>query len=222
MVVDSNNKQEVDINDFFEKSEVDEKIPCHLYHGRQMEDENEANRRQMRIKRGLYLFIALLILMFFIGLIVTIIGSVYMSEKETKGNRMREHHSSAQSLVQTNLIEPFSEPNSSFDRQTDLTPDSSDVVVDSNELLPLRPTVITATPTTEPITTERTTTEFDYMPFERQLEELAPDTSLQRFLNRLRNSRNDLKLEDIPPAIDDVMQYMRRLLRIPQIRFEFE
>jgi len=217
----TNNKQEVDINAFFEKSEVDEKTQT-LYNGLQMEDQNEANRKQLHFKRRLYSLIGVLVLMFFVGLIVTIIGSICLNREEREMNRKAEHESFAESLVDyktdTNPIEAFIEPNmSSLDGEIDL----NDVVVHSNDLSPSQKLVPTTAPTTRKVTTERTTTEFDYMPFERELQELAPDTSLQRFLNRLRNSRSELRLHDIPPAVDDVMQYIRRVFTIPQIRFEF-
>ena len=221
-VMVDDDRQEVDINAFFEKSVIDEKMECQQSMDKYSED-NEANRKQrhrilkkIRITRGLSLILISLILLFFIGMIAAMIAAVYLNKEETEQNRMRNHHSIVEPLVDP--IQPFIEPNGSVDGQMDLRLDSNDVFVDSNQLISLQPTVPTSLPKTDGTTIQSS----DYIPFEATVDDLAPDSSLQSFLERLRNNRNDFKLQDIPPAIDDFMKNIRKMFRLPNIRLEFD
>jgi len=201
----SKTQQEVDIKDFFEDQKLEQNTEkCDILRI-QMEAENEANRRQMRTKRRVYLSICLLVLIFFIAIVVSIIGSVYVSNGMTKVSAIEEYE-----YFDEKPFDSLIQPNTSVDIDSIL--DSNDVVLESNVLTPLR---------LESVSTSEMPKESIESVSQSYLQSISSDTSLQRFLKRLRNGSNDLSLHDIPPAVEDFMQYLRRVFRLPHIRIEY-
>lgn len=226
------NGEKVDLNALFdaEKSSVnenlDKKLSIDEYYL-----QNETNRehrhvilRKMRFTRGVSMILALLMFVFFIGIILTIVGSIYMRTNVNPMNdRPEAEHdmndqSFVDSIISNRLIEPmFNKQNFSNDDIIDVNVDSTDVLVD-NSLNSMLSTVDTTKTTTQRSTSYKPENNF----IDEQLEDIAPDSPIRRILERIRNNRSEFGIQDIPPALDEMMQYFRRVLHLPRIRFDYE
>lgn len=232
---------EVDIKAFFDaEKSVNEKLECEttvlpnesVVSGHYLYDaENAANReqrhinlRQIRLNRGISTLLILLILLFFVGLLGTVIGTVFMRNQSSEWKNRREQDLSAEALVDERSMRLSIESDRSVEDSIDLTLGStrlSQDFNDSNQLNELS-TTVSKLETMATTTTQKPSTS-SVEEFERQLlEDMAPDSSIQHFLERLQRTRSDLRLEDIPSALDEFFTSFRQAFKIPRIAIRFQ
>jgi len=214
-------RQKVDINVLFdvEKASINGELESDVHSADQYSVDNAVNRehrhvflRRIRITRGVSVVLALLTLMFFIGLILTVFSAFNVKEEETVFNDL-EHQLNAEHLVHQKPPQDVLEANLPFDTHIDV------IIKPNHEFtteLSLPSTTTTTTTTQTPITDRFNDS------INEGLDDIAPDSSLQKFFDRLRNDRNEFNLQDIPPALDQVMLMVRRVLHFPTIRFDFQ
>jgi len=156
--------------------------------------------------------------MFFVGLILTIISAFYLREEESVLNDLENHVMNTEPLVDRQLPQDLFDANRSLDPRVDIIVKPSHEY--TTELTPQSSTTptVTTTSTDRPITERNDGFNYHTIP---GLEDLAPDSALRRFVDNLSANRNEFNLQDIPPAIDDMMQYFRRVFSIPRIRLDF-